>query len=125
MWRVAPDAHRSAIEDVRAACDAIGRDPGTLARSIGLYGVVGRTEEDARRTFARARDAFPGDAMRDETWESWRADTLSGSIEQVQERAGEFAALDVAELVVSPWTLPFTVMEPEQVDLFAEALLER
>jgi probable F420-dependent oxidoreductase len=125
VWRVAPDEHRSAIEDVRAACDEVGRDPGTLARSIGLYGIVGRTEEDARGTFERARGSFPGDAMRDETWESWRADTLSGSLEQVRERAGEFAALDVAELIVSPWTLPFTVMEAEQVDLFAEALLER
>ena len=125
VWRVAPDAHREAIEDVRAACDDVGRDPGTFACSIGLYGIVGRTEEDARATFERARGSFPGDAMRDETWESWRADTLSGSIEQVRERADRFTALGVSELVVSPWTLPFTVMEPEQVDLFAEALLER
>jgi len=125
VWRVAPDAHRTALDDVRAACEEVGRDPGTFGRSIGLYGIAGRTEEDARQTFERARGAFPGDAMRDETWESWRADTLSGSIEQVRERADAFAALDVDELIVSPWTLPFTVREPEQVELFAEALLGR
>jgi probable F420-dependent oxidoreductase len=125
VWRVTPEAHRSAMDDVRAACDEVGRDPGTFGRSIGLYGIAGRTEEDARQAFERARASFPGDAMREETWESWRADTLSGSIEQVRERAGGFAALDVAELIVSPWALPFTVMEPEQVDLFAEALLGR
>jgi hypothetical protein len=61
--------------------------------------------------------------MRDESWESWRADTLSGSVEQVRERAVVFEALGVHELVVSPWVLPFTVREPEQVDLFAQALL--
>ncbi len=125
VWRVAPDAYSAALDDVRAACEEVGRDPGTFGRSIGLYGIAGRTEDDARQTFERARGSFPGDAMRDETWESWRADTLSGSIEQVRERADAFAALDVAELVVSPWTLPFTVREPEQVDLFAEALLGR
>jgi hypothetical protein len=26
---------------------------------------------------------------------------------------------------VSPWVLPFTIAEPAQVDLFAEALLDR
>jgi hypothetical protein len=66
---------------------------------------------------------FPGDAMREETWESWRADTLSGSVAQVRERADAFAGLGVTDLVVSPWALPFTIPEPEQVDLFAEALV--
>jgi hypothetical protein len=63
--------------------------------------------------------------MRAETWETWREDTLSGSVEQVRERADAFAGLGVGDLIVSPWTLPFTVAEPEQVDLFAEALLSR
>jgi hypothetical protein len=63
--------------------------------------------------------------MREETWESWRADTLSGSIEQIRERVDAFAALGVTELIVSPWVLPFTIAEPAQVDLFAEALLDR
>ena len=47
---------------------------------------------------------------------------MSGSIEQVRERADAFAALGVSDLVVSPWALPFTIAEPEQLDLFAEAL---
>ena len=125
VWRVSPDAYRSSVEDVRRACDEAGRDPATFGLSIGLYGIAGRTEEDARQVFQRARASFPGDAMHDETWESWRADTLSGSIEQIRERAAEFDALGVAELIVSPWTLPFTIVEPEQVDLFAEAVLHR
>jgi hypothetical protein len=63
--------------------------------------------------------------MHDETSATWRADTLSGSIGQIRERADAFAALGVTELIVSPWALPFTIAEPEQVDLFAEALLDR
>ena len=56
VWRVAPDAHRAALDGVHAACEEVGRDPGTFRRSIGLYGIAGRTEDDARQTFERARD---------------------------------------------------------------------
>jgi probable F420-dependent oxidoreductase len=123
VWRMAPDRYRDALAGVRVACDAAGRDPETFGLSVGLYGIVGRTEDEARATFERARAAFPGDAMRDETWEDWRSDTLSGSIDQVRERAEAFRALGVSDLIVSPWTLPFAVIEPEQVDLFADALV--
>jgi probable F420-dependent oxidoreductase len=125
VWRMTPDRYREALAGVRVACDAAGRDPDTFLLSVGLYGIVGRTDDEARDTFERARRAFPGDAMRDETWDSWRADTLSGSIAQVRERADAFRALGVSDLIVSPWTLPFAVIEPAQVDLFAEALLGR
>jgi len=50
---------------------------------------------------------------------------VSGSVDQVRERADAFAALGVTDLVVSPWALPFTIAEAEQVDLFAEALVGR
>ena len=122
VWRMTPEAYAGSLEGVRRACDEVGRDPSTFGLSLGLYGIAGRTEDDARAAFERARAAFPADAMREETWETWRADTLSGSIEQVRERAGAFASLGVHELIVSPWALPFAVIESDQVDLFAEAL---
>jgi probable F420-dependent oxidoreductase len=125
VWRVDPGGYRSALEGVAAACADEGRDRGSFGLSVGLYGIVGRDEREAESAFVRARSAFPGDAMRAETWESWRADTLSGSIEQVRARAEEFAALGVDELIVSPWILPFSVIEPAQVEVFAEALLDR
>ncbi len=125
VWRMTRDNYVTALEAVHAACADVGRDPVTFGLSVGFYGIAGRTEHEARATFERARAAFPGDAMRGETWESWRADTLSGSLEQIRERAASFADLGVDELIVSPWTLPFSVHEPEQVDLFAEALVSR
>jgi probable F420-dependent oxidoreductase len=122
VWRMSPAGYRQALAGVRAACADVGRDPATFGLSVGLYGIAGRTEAEAREVFERARGSFPGDAMRDETWESWRADTLSGSLDQIRERAADFAELGVSDLIVSPWTLPFAVIEPAQVDLFAEAL---
>ena len=61
--------------------------------------------------------------MRDETWETWQADTLSGSPKQVIERVRAFEALGVDELILSPWALPFAVIEPEIVDVFAERVM--
>jgi alkanesulfonate monooxygenase SsuD/methylene tetrahydromethanopterin reductase-like flavin-dependent oxidoreductase (luciferase family) len=123
VWRVSPSAHEAAVADVALACEREGRDPMTFRRTVGLYGTIGETEEEARARFERARASFPGDAMRDETWGSWRADTLSGSPEQVIERVGMFEALGVEELILSPWTLPFAVIEPEVVDVFAQRVM--
>jgi alkanesulfonate monooxygenase SsuD/methylene tetrahydromethanopterin reductase-like flavin-dependent oxidoreductase (luciferase family) len=123
VWRASPAAHEAAVADVALACEREGRDPATFRRTVGLYGTIGTTEEDARARFERARASFPGDAMREETWASWRADTLSGSPDQVIERVGMFEALGVEELILSPWTLPFTVIEPEVVDVFAERVI--
>jgi alkanesulfonate monooxygenase SsuD/methylene tetrahydromethanopterin reductase-like flavin-dependent oxidoreductase (luciferase family) len=66
---------------------------------------------------------MPGDAMREETEASWRADTLSGTPDEVTERVRAFEALGVEEIVVAPWVLPFSVQEPEMVDLFAERVM--
>src|SRR5438552_1707020 len=99
------------------------RDPATFRRTVGLYGTIGLTEDDARARFERARASFPGQAMRDETWETWRADTLSGSPQQVVDRVRAFGSLGVEELILSPWALPFAVIEPEIVEVFAEHVM--
>ena len=119
VWRVSPEDHAGRAADVAAACGREGRDPATFHRTVGLYGTIGLTEEDARARFERARASFPGHAMRDETWDTWRADTLSGSPEQVVDRVRDFDTLGVEELILSPWALPFAVIEPEIVELFA------
>jgi alkanesulfonate monooxygenase SsuD/methylene tetrahydromethanopterin reductase-like flavin-dependent oxidoreductase (luciferase family) len=66
---------------------------------------------------------MPGDAMRDETEATWRADTLSGTPDQVIERIRAFEAIGVEEIIVAPWVLPFSVHEPEIVELFADRVL--
>ena len=102
---------------------AAGRDPSTFRLSIGLYSLLGETETDFRDVFERGRAAMPGDAMSGETEDSWRADTLSGTPDQVIDRIRAFEAIGVEEIVVAPWVLPFAVPDPEQLDLFAEQVL--
>ena len=123
VWRVSPEAYADKVADVRAACAAQDRDPSTFRLSLGLYGLIGADEAGARAAFERGKAAFPGGAMDAETWESWRADTLSGSPDQIIERVRAFEALGVQEIVLSPWVLPFAVVEPEQVEMFAELVL--
>ena len=123
VWRVSPEGYAAKLPDVRAACDAAGRDPATFGLSVGLYSLIGHDEAAAEAAFERGRAAAPGDAMAGDDYASWRADTLSGTPEQILERVAAFESLGVRELIVSPWVLPFAIHEPEQVELFAERVI--
>jgi alkanesulfonate monooxygenase SsuD/methylene tetrahydromethanopterin reductase-like flavin-dependent oxidoreductase (luciferase family) len=123
VWRISPEAYAPKVSDVRAACEAEDRDPATFGLSVGLYSLMGEDEAAARAAFERGRAAAPGDAMAADDYDSWRADTLSGTPEQVLERVAAFESLGVREIIVAPWVLPFAIHEPEQVELFAERVI--
>jgi probable F420-dependent oxidoreductase len=123
VWRMTPQAYRAKLDDVRRACEAVGREPATFRLSVGLYSLVGSDEEAARAAFERGRAAAPGNAMAGDDHASWLADTLSGTPAQVLERVAAFEDLGVGEIVVAPWVLPFAIHEPGQVELFAEEVI--
>jgi probable F420-dependent oxidoreductase len=123
VWRLPPNGYADKLPAVRAACDEAGRDPATFGLSVGLYSLIGQDEAAAQAAFERGRAAAPGDAMAGDDYASWRADTLSGTPEQILERVAAFESLGVRELIVSPWVLPFAIHEPEQVELFAERVI--
>jgi probable F420-dependent oxidoreductase len=123
VWRMAPDAYARKVADVRTACENEGRDPATFRLSVGLYSLIGEDGAAARAAFERGRAAAPGNSMAGDDAESWRADTLSGTPEQILERVAAFESLGVEEIIVSPWVLPFAIHEPEQVELFAERVI--
>ena len=122
-WRLDPDTYASRADAARTAFGSAGRDPSTLRLSVGLYTLVGADEDTARAAFERGRARFPGGAMDADTWETWRADTLSGTPDQVIERVRRFEDLGVEELVISPSVLPFAVDDPEMLDLLAERVI--
>jgi probable F420-dependent oxidoreductase len=123
VWRVDPDGYAARVEAARAAFESTGRDPAELRLSVGLYTLVGADEESARAAFVRGRARFPGGAMDADTWETWRADTLSGTPDQAIERVRRFEELGVEELVISPSVLPFAVDDPEILDVVAERVI--
>lgn len=123
VWRWSPEAYAERAQAARAACEHEDRDPSTFRFSVGLYSLLGETDEAFRDVLARGKASMPGDAMREETESAWRADTLSGTPDQVIERVRAFEAIGVEEIVVAPWVLPFSVVEPHMVELFAERVL--
>ena len=108
VWRMTPEGYADKVANVRAACEAVDRDPAGFGLSIGLYSLIGEDEKEA---------------MAADDYRSWRADTLSGTPEQILERVAAFESLGVSELIVSPWVLPFAIHEPQQVELFAERVI--
>jgi probable F420-dependent oxidoreductase len=123
VWRWSPSAYAERADAARIVCEAEGRDPATFRLSVGLYGLIGEEEGATRAAFERGRAGFPGGAMATETYETWCADTLSGTATQILERVQAFEDAGVEEIVWSPWVLPFAIPEPEQVDLFADGVL--
>jgi probable F420-dependent oxidoreductase len=123
VWRMSPVDYAAKVDDVHRACEEVGRDPATFRRSVGLYSLIGQDGAAARAAFERARIVAPGDAMAGDDLASWRADTLSGTPDEILERVAAFEDLGVEELIVAPWILPFAIHEPEQVELFAERVI--
>jgi probable F420-dependent oxidoreductase len=123
VWRFDMPWYADRVAAVRRACEDAGRDPSSFRLSVGFHTVLGEDEPAARAAFERGRAAMPGGAMDADTYEGWRAETLSGTPEDAIAKIRALEALGVEEVVIAPWVLPFAVPEPEQVDLFAERVL--
>src|SRR5438034_1207081 len=69
VWRVSPEDHAARVADVAAACGREGRDPATFRRTVGLYGTIGLTEDDARGGVGGAGGGLPRQAAGAGGWE--------------------------------------------------------
>jgi probable F420-dependent oxidoreductase len=105
------------------ACEAAGRDPATLTRSVGAYVLAGRDEADLRARFERLIGRTPEGVFPDRTkgsavsWEEFRRDHVTGTVGEVTDRLGRLADLGVREVIVTAGALPFQVADPEDVEL--------
>ena len=120
VWVWTPDAYRERLEVLHAACDRAGRDPSTISLSLGLNALVGEDEADLARRFERQRTESLG-ALDATTLDEYRRGRLVGTVEQVRDQVGEWSALGVSTIVVSPRPLPFTVPDSDDMAMIAEA----
>jgi alkanesulfonate monooxygenase SsuD/methylene tetrahydromethanopterin reductase-like flavin-dependent oxidoreductase (luciferase family) len=123
VWAWSFDEYRKKLDVVRHACDATGRDPDTLALSLGLNAIVGESEADVRRRWERISANAPSGMYDATSLDEWRTGRLVGTVEQVREQAAGWAQLGVRLLVVNVGALPFSVTDPDDLDLVASALL--
>ncbi|TML65594.1 MAG: LLM class flavin-dependent oxidoreductase [Actinobacteria bacterium] len=124
-WTFTPTAYAERLKVLDAACERAGREPGSVARSLGLYALVGEDRADLGRRWERMQRLSPaGVAERD--LDEWRKGHLVGTVDEVRDQVAGWAALGVSTLIVGAGALSFAVVSPDDVDLLAEACrLER
>jgi probable F420-dependent oxidoreductase len=122
-WLGSFDGYRERVDAVERCCERVGRDPATLARSVGVYVLAGRDESDARRRFERLVERTPAGVLAAATggagvsWEDFRHGRVAGSTGEVIDRLGELSDLGVEEAVLSLGALPFQVADEDDVAL--------
>jgi probable F420-dependent oxidoreductase len=122
VWAWTPEDYADRVRLLERACEAEGRDPSTVRRSLGLYALVGEDRDDLESRFRALQAWMPG-ALDQEDLDDWSRDKLVGTPEQALERLGRFAELGVEELVVSAGSVPFAIHDPSAVDVLAEAVI--
>lgn len=95
-----PEQVRDILGRLDAACEAIGRDPATLKRSVMAGVLVGRDEADMRQRTA-AQVAIFGDATAEaEAWLDARRDRwVLGTPDAARARLAEYAATGIERLL--------------------------
>ncbi len=121
-WVWTHDSYRERLAVLERECDAAGRDPSTLWRSVGLYALCGSDERDLARRFERLRAQSPPGVLDGATLADWRVGRLVGTPDQVVEQAEEWASLGVETLILGPGAVPFHVGDTDDVIALAEAM---
>lgn len=122
-WTWTLDAYRERLAVLERACAEAGRDPASIARSVGLYALVGEDEGDLRRRFARLQAAAPAGTA-PASLDEWRTGHLVGTVEQVREQVAGWAGTGVRSLIVTLGAVPFSVTAPDDLDILASAFFE-
>ncbi len=121
-WVWTPDDYRDRLDVLARACEAVGRDPASVQRSLGLYALCGEDERDLERRFLRLQQTTPPGVLDGVTLDDWRHGRLVGTVDQVREQAAAWSELGVQTLIVGAGAVPFAVTAVDDVELLAETL---
>jgi alkanesulfonate monooxygenase SsuD/methylene tetrahydromethanopterin reductase-like flavin-dependent oxidoreductase (luciferase family) len=120
-WAWTPDAYRARLDVLHAACDAAGRDPATVWRTLGLYTLVGEDDADVRRRFERLREQSPPGITTLRDLDEFRTGRLVGTVEQVRTQVREWEELGVDTIVLGAGAVPFQVGDLDDLEMLATA----
>ena len=113
-----PEKAREKFAELAAACEAIGRDPSTMGRSVMAGVLVGRTAEELSRRKGALLAAF-GNAGGGDDWFSAREPRwVLGSPDQARAMVARFEDAGAERLMLQD----FVPRDLDMVDVMAEAL---
>jgi probable F420-dependent oxidoreductase len=121
-WTWTPAAYRERIDVLHRACDAVGRDPSTITRSVGLYALCGTDQRDLERRFERLQALSPPGVLDHTSLADWREGHLVGTVDQVREQVAGWTDLGVETLIAGVGAVPFAVTTVDDVELLAGAV---
>jgi len=120
-WVWTPDAYRERARVLDDACVAIGRDPASMWRTLGLYALCGENERDLEQRFDRLRATSPEGVLAGMDLDTFRTGRLVGTVEQIREQVGAWEELGVDTIVLGVGAVPFQVSAADDVELLFEA----
>jgi len=117
-WAWTLEAYRRRLGVLDCACDRVGRDSATVARSVGLSALVGEDEADLVRRFRHLGEVDPTVAG---TLDEWRQGRLVGTVEEVGHQLEEWKALGVDLVILGVESRRFSATEPGDMAMLASA----
>jgi len=120
-WIWTQDAWRRRAAVLDAACEEAGRDPASVARSVGLYALAGEDDDDLMARFERLRQRSPDGVMDGVDLAEWRKGRLVGTVAEVREQVAAWQELGVSSLVLTAGAVPFALASDDDVELLATA----
>jgi alkanesulfonate monooxygenase SsuD/methylene tetrahydromethanopterin reductase-like flavin-dependent oxidoreductase (luciferase family) len=121
-WVWTPEDYRGRGAVLDRACEAVGRDPASVRRTLGLYALAGESEADLAARYGRMQASAPGGMLDKVSLEEWRIGRLVGTPDQLAEQVAGWASLGVEELIVTAGPLPFSVSGLDDLAVLASAL---
>ena len=113
-----PDKAREKFATLTAACEAIGRDPSTIARSTMAGVLIGRDEAEVERRKADLLAAFGDDAGGEDWFDAREPRWILGTPDQARAMVDRFAEAGAERLMLQD----FIPRDLDMIDLMAEVL---
>jgi F420-dependent oxidoreductase-like protein len=113
-----PDKARQKFAELRAACEAIGRDPATMGRSVMAGVLIGRDEAELARRKADLLAAFGNESGGDEWFDAREPRWVLGTPDRARAMVARFEAAGAERIMLQD----FLPRDLAMVDLMAEVL---
>ncbi|HUQ78322.1 MAG TPA: LLM class flavin-dependent oxidoreductase [Patescibacteria group bacterium] len=113
-----PDDAAAKFADLRLACEAIGRDPVTMDRSVMAGVLIGRDEEELARRKSALLAAFGNEAGGDEWIRAREPRWIMGNPEQARTMVERLATAGAERIMLQD----FLPRDLDMIDLMAETL---